>query len=145
MKVIRGVKESDRCDLFLSHLFLPSFFLALKGKGKERHGDQEGVSWPLSSRKQLHHPYWGKALSKTVLLKLRVSINCTGKEKRTVKSPSCVRLFATPWTVAYRAPPPMGFSRKGYWSGLPFSTPGESSRPRNQTWVSHITGRRFTV
>ena len=90
VKVIGGVKESDRCDLFLSHLFLPSFFLALKGKGKEWHGDQEGVSWPLSSLKQLHHPYWGKALSKTVLLKLRVSIHCTGKEKRTVKSPSCV-------------------------------------------------------
>ena len=30
---------------------------------------------------------------------------------------SC-RLFATPWTVAYQAPPFMGFSRQGYWSGL---------------------------
>ena len=31
---------------------------------------------------------------------------------------SCVRLFATPWTVAYYAPPPMGFSRQEYWSGF---------------------------
>ena len=37
-----------------------------------------------------------------------------------VKSLSRVRLFATPWTVAYYAPPSMGFSRQEYWSGLPF-------------------------
>ena len=32
---------------------------------------------------------------------------------------SCVRLLATPWTVAHQAPLPMGFSRQEYWSGLP--------------------------
>ena len=32
---------------------------------------------------------------------------------------SCVRLFMTPWTAVYQAPPPMGFSRQEYWSGLP--------------------------
>ena len=31
-----------------------------------------------------------------------------------VKSLSCIRLFGTPWTVAYQAPPSMGFSRQGY-------------------------------
>ena len=31
-----------------------------------------------------------------------------------VKSLSHVRLFATPWTVAYQAPPSMGFSRQEY-------------------------------
>ena len=36
-----------------------------------------------------------------------------------VKSLSCVQLLATPWTVAYQAPPSMGFSRQEYWSGLP--------------------------
>ena len=30
---------------------------------------------------------------------------------------SCLTL-ATPWTIAYQAPPPMGFSRQGYWSGV---------------------------
>ena len=35
-----------------------------------------------------------------------------------VKSLSCVRLFVTPWTVAYQAPQSMGFSRQKYWSGL---------------------------
>ena len=40
-----------------------------------------------------------------------------------VRSLSRVRLFVTPWTVAYRAPPSMGFSRQEYWSGLPFPSP----------------------
>ena len=36
-----------------------------------------------------------------------------------VKLLSRVRLIVTPWTVAYQAPPTMGFSRQEYWSGLP--------------------------
>ena len=46
-----------------------------------------------------------------------------------VKSLSHVRLFATPRTVAYQAPPSMGFSRQAYWSGLPFSSPGDLPNP----------------
>ena len=41
------------------------------------------------------------------------------KWKVKMKSFSRVRLFATPWTAAYQAPPSMGFSRQEYWSGLP--------------------------
>ena len=40
----------------------------------------------------------------------------TLKESLKVKSLSCIRLFATPWTIAYQAPPSMGFSRQEYWS-----------------------------
>ena len=47
-----------------------------------------------------------------------------------VKSLSHVRLFATPWTVAYQAPLSMGFSRHQYWSGLPFPSPGDLPDPR---------------
>ena len=47
-----------------------------------------------------------------------------------MKSLSRVQLFATPWTVAYQAPPTMGFSRQEYWSGLPFPSP---------TYISIIT------
>ena len=36
---------------------------------------------------------------------------------------SCVWLFVTPWTVAYQAPPSIGFSGQEYWSGLPFPSP----------------------
>ena len=46
-----------------------------------------------------------------------------------VKSLSRVRLFATPWTIAYQAPPSMGFSRQEYWSGLPFPSPGDLPDP----------------
>ena len=46
-----------------------------------------------------------------------------------VKSLSRVRPFATPWTVAYQAPPSMGFSRQECWSGLPFPSPGDLPDP----------------
>ena len=36
---------------------------------------------------------------------------------------SHVRLLATPWIAAYQAPPPMGFSRQEYWSGVPLPSP----------------------
>ena len=42
---------------------------------------------------------------------------------------SRLRLFATPWTVAYQASPSMGFSKQEYWSGLPFSSPGDLPDP----------------
>ena len=45
------------------------------------------------------------------------------------KSLSRVRLFATPWTVAYQAPLSMRFSRQEYWSGLPFPSPGDLPDP----------------
>ena len=46
-----------------------------------------------------------------------------------VKSLSCVQLFATPWTVAYQAPPSMRFSGQEYSSGLPFPSPGDLPDP----------------
>ena len=51
-----------------------------------------------------------------------------------VKVLSHVRLFATPWTVAYQAPPSMGFSRQEYWSGLPFPSPGDLPNPGIEPW-----------
>ena len=46
-----------------------------------------------------------------------------------VKSLSRVRLFATPWTIAYKAPLSLEFSRQEYWSGLPFPSPGDLPHP----------------
>ena len=40
-----------------------------------------------------------------------ISFSSAWKWKVKVKSLSCVWLCMTPWTVAYQAPPPMGFSR----------------------------------
>ena len=52
-----------------------------------------------------------------------ISFSNAWKWKVKVKSLGRVRLFATPWTAAYQAPPPMGFSRQKYWSGVPSPSP----------------------
>ena len=51
------------------------------------------------------------------------------ESKVKVKSLSHVRLFVTPWAVAYQASQSMGFSRQEYWSGLPFPSPGDLTDP----------------
>ena len=52
-----------------------------------------------------------------------ISFSNTWTWKVKVKSLSRVWLFATTWTAAYQAPPPMGFSRQEYWSGVPLPSP----------------------
>ena len=42
---------------------------------------------------------------------------------------SHVLLFATPWTVAHKAPLSMGFSRQEYWSELSLPPPGDLPYP----------------
>ena len=41
---------------------------------------------------------------------------------------SSILAWRIPWTVAYQAPPFMGFSRQEYWSGLPFPSPEEEEK-----------------
>ena len=50
-------------------------------------------------------------------------INWQSLSKVKVKSLSHVWLLAASWTAAYQAPPPMGFSRQEYWSGVPLPSP----------------------
>ena len=45
---------------------------------------------------------------------------------------SHAQLFVTPLTVAHQAPLSMGFFSHEYWSGLPFSTPGDHPNPRTE-------------
>ena len=59
---------------------------------------------------------------------------CLLKKILFLLSLSRVRLFATPWTVAYQDPPSMGFSRQEYWSGLPFPSPGDLPDPGIEPW-----------
>ena len=47
-----------------------------------------------------------------------ISFSNAWKWKVKVKLLSRVWLFATLWTAAHQAPPPMGFSRQEYWSGV---------------------------
>ena len=52
----------------------------------------------------------------------------TESESESEVAQSCP-LFVTPWTVAYQAPPSVGFSRQEYWSGLPFPSLGDLPNP----------------
>ena len=54
-----------------------------------------------------------------------ISFSNAWKWKVKVKMLSRIRLPATPWIAAHQAPPPMGFSRQEYWSGLPLPFPRE--------------------
>ena len=47
---------------------------------------------------------------------------------------SCVRLFATLWTLACQTPLSLGFFRQEYWSGLPFPSPGDLPSPGIEPW-----------
>ena len=60
----------------------------------------------------------------------------------------CVQLFVTQWTVDYQVPQSMGFSRQEYWSGLPFSSPGDLLDPGMELISSEapaLAGRFLTT
>ena len=59
-----------------------------------------------------------------------------------MKSLSRVRLFATPWTAAYQAPPSMAFSRQEYWSGVPLPSP---TGPRQMLLISEQAQQKGTL
>ena len=61
-----------------------------------------------------------------------ISFSNAWKWKVKVKSLGRVRLFATPWTAAHQPPPPMGFSRWEYWSGMPLPSPRKGRGTRKK-------------
>ena len=89
--------------------------------------DKISVLWGVDATKFLFCQLYDKKKVgfleyRPVFLKYLINNTC-------VESLSHVRLFATPWTVAYQAPPSMRFSRQEYWSGLPFPSPGDIPHP----------------
>ena len=54
-----------------------------------------------------------------------VSLPVSGMHACTLSRFSSLQLFETLWTVAHQAPLSTGFSKQKYWSGLPFSPPGD--------------------
>ena len=59
-----------------------------------------------------------------------------------------LQIFATPWTIACKAPLSLGCSSQEYWSGLPFPPPGDLPNPG----IEHLSpmcpalaGRFFTM
>ena len=57
----------------------------------------------------------------------------------------CVQLFATPWTVAHQAPLSTGILQARILEWAAMSSSRGSSQPRDQTQVSHTSGRFFTI
>ena len=62
-----------------------------------------------------------------------ISFSNAWKWKVKVKSLSRVRPSATPWTAAFQAPPPMGFSRQEYWSGVSLPSLGKTAYQSSNT------------
>ena len=54
---------------------------------------------------------------------------------------SHILFFVTTWTIALQAPLAIEFFRQEYWSGLPFSTPGNLPNPM----IKPLAGRFFTT
>ena len=99
---------------------------------------QDGTHTPSIGRRSLNH--WSSGKSQTVLIyrawdvKMKIGrhpvLLTAGFFPLKVKVLlSRVLLFLTPWTVAHQAPLSMGFPRQEYWSGLPFSSPGDLPDP----------------
>ena len=93
--------------------------------------DYAAAAKSLQSCLTLYHPIDGSPPGSSVpgILRARtlewvaISFSNAWKCKVKVKSLSRVRLFATAWTAVHQAPPPMGFSRQEYWSGVPVPSP----------------------
>ena len=58
---------------------------------------------------------------------------------------SCVLLFVTTWIVAHQVPLSVEFCRQEYWSGLPFSTPGNLPHPGIEPVPPALAGGLFTT
>ena len=118
-----SVMQSNHFILCCPLLLLPSIFLSIR----------------VFSNESALRIRWPKYFSFNII------------RKREWSHSSCVRLFATPWAVAYQAPPSMGFSRQEHRSGLPFPSSGDLPKGRDlpffrdQTGVSHVPGRRFSL
>ena len=74
-----------------------------------------------------------------------IEMSRTNKQRNKVLLFSHVQLFMTPWTVAYWAPPSMGFFQEKVLEWVAISFSRGFSRPRDQTQVSCIAGIRFTL
>ena len=59
--------------------------------------------------------------------------------------PSVVSGSATPWTIAYQAPLSMGFSPKESWSGQPFPSLEDLSKPGIKPRSLDFQANSFTI
>ena len=62
-----------------------------------------------------------------------------------VQSLSHIRLFCDPWSVAHQVSLSKGFLRQEYWSGLPFTSPGDLPDPGIRPGSPALAGRFFST
>ena len=99
--------------------------------GEESFSCTTAAAKPLQSCPTLCDPIDGSPpgspipgiLQARILEWVAISFSSAWQWKVKVKSFSRVQFLATPWTAAHQAPPPMGFSRQEYWSGVPLPSP----------------------
>ena len=96
-------------------------------------GSKESGFWRRRKREVFGRVEW-KTDSQDPVLDLGNKCDCSHtKEKQWASEPvkllSRVWLFATPWSVAYQAPPSMEFSRQEYWDGFPFPSAEDLPTP----------------
>ena len=78
--------------------------------------------------------YQGTGVGVMEMVGWQLSFQCEPRKASLIKRKkgkllSHPQLFGNLWTVAYQGPLSMGFSRKEYWSGLPFTSPGDLPNP----------------
>ena len=69
-------------------------------------------------------------------------LRCIGKKVKVLVAQLCLTL-GDPMDYSPLAPLSIESSRQEYWVAIPFSK--GSSQPQDQTWVSRIAGRVFTI
>ena len=102
-------------------------------------------------QQHLQTPHAGQAQTLMHITGVKVKLMTPAMESRCnplalcAQSLSCVRLFATPWTVAHQASLPMAIlqARVLEWCAMPSSR--GSSQPRDRTQSSCIAGGFFTI
>ena len=78
-------------------------------------------------------------------IKCGTNVNFKMGENESEVTQSCPTLCDLMSSSLHQAPPSMGFSRQEYRSWVAISFSRESSQPRDQTQVSRIVDRRFTI
>ena len=104
--------------------------------------NQPWITWHISHQVMLYNTFYilrpiPGILQARTLEWVPISFSSAWKWKVKVKSLSCVWLLSTPWTAAYQAPLPMGFSRQECWSGSPLPSPNTAVKQYLETnrWV----------
>ena len=100
----------------------------------------KNAEYPIKNHLQAPQTYGYQATQGISVFYALIRIQVSPGNSGNVKLLSCVQLFATPWTVAYQAPPSMEFSKQQYWTGLLFPSPGDLPDPGTKPTSPTLAG-----